>query len=224
MKKNYLSILKLAIFTAVLAMIVGNAGAFQNITAQEAYDMVNNGQATLIDVRTLEEAVWVGSPALVPGGNPIAYLIPWQFWTGVDENGKSTYVLNPDFDALIEKTFGDDKGHALIAMCRSGHRSTYAAERLEELGYTNVYELDNARMEVEKYPGGCGGFQGSDYKGAYDGYRGYPERLPVNSSPWKTTLETETYSINNLDDSVSWMDTGLPITQKIDLTKIPTVE
>jgi rhodanese-related sulfurtransferase len=221
MEKKLLRCIALIMSTAVLVIGVGSAAAFEQITAQEAYDMVNSGQATLIDVRTLQEAVWVGSPALVPGGNPIAYLIPWQFWTGVDENGISTYEPNDVFNELIEQTFGDDKGQALITMCRSGHRSTYAAERLEELGYTNVYEIDNPLKEISNHLGGNGGFQGSDYKGAYDGYRGYPDRLPVNSNPWKITVETKTYKINNPDDSVSWIDTGLPVTQKIDLDKIP---
>jgi rhodanese-related sulfurtransferase len=223
MEKKLFKCIALIMFTAVLVICVGSAAAFEQITAKEAYDMVNSGQATIIDVRTLEEAVWVGSPALVPGGNPIAYLIPWEFWTGVDANGNSTYEPNPDFNALIEQTFPDN-GQALITMCRSGHRSTKAAERLEDLGYTNVYEIDNFLKEISSYPGGNGGFQGSNYSNNYNGYRGYPDRLPVNSSPWKTTLETKTYRINNPDDSVSWMDTGLPITQKIDPEMIPTIE
>ena len=160
--------------TAVLTIGVGSAAAFEQITAQEAYDMVSSDQATLIDVRTLEEVVWVGSPALEPGGTPIAYLIPWKFWTGVDADGKSTWNLNDNFGDLVLQEFGEDKSQALITMCRSGHRSTYAAEELELLGFTNVYEMDNPLKEEEAYPGGRGGFQGTNYKNVYNGYRGYP--------------------------------------------------
>jgi rhodanese-related sulfurtransferase len=206
-----------------LAIGVGSAIAFENVTAQEAYDMVNSGQATLIDVRTLEEVVWVGSPALVSGGDPIAYLIPWKFWTGVDENGKSTYIMNYDFDELVLQEFGDDKDKALITMCRSGKRCTAAAKQLELLGFTNVYELDNALKEEENSEGGRGGFEGTNYSNTYDGYRGHPERLPENNSPWKITVETVTEDINNAEDSVSWKDTGLPITQKVDPDLIPTL-
>lgn len=49
MKKKLFAVL--VVFTAVLAIGVGSATAFENVTAQEAYDMVNSGQATLIDVR-----------------------------------------------------------------------------------------------------------------------------------------------------------------------------
>lgn len=137
MKKKLSSLL--VAFTVVLVIGVGSATAFENVTAQEAYDMVNSGQATLIDVRTLEEVVWVGSPALVPGGDPIAYLIPWKFWTGVNGIGKSTYEMNVDFDALVKGKFGDDKCQALITMCLKGKRGTAAAEHLESFGFTNVY-------------------------------------------------------------------------------------
>lgn len=220
MKKKLFAVL--VVFTAVLAIGVGSAAAFENVTAQEAYDMINSSQATLIDVRTLEEVVWVGSPALLPGGDPIAYLIPWKFWTGVDVDGKSTYELNGDFDALVLGEF-DDEDQALITMCRSGKRSTAAALRLEDLGFENVYELDNPLKEEENGVGGRGGFQGTNYKNIYDGYRGHPERLPENDSSWKTTVETVTEDIRNEDDSVSWKDTGLPITQKVDPDLIPTL-
>ena len=219
MKKKLFAVL--VVFTAVLAIGVGSATAFENVTAQEAYDMVNSGQATLIDVRTLEEVVWVGSPALVPGGDPIAYLIPWKFWTGVDETGKSTYEMNEDFDTLVEQEFSKDQ--VLITMCLMGKRGTSAAKQLELLGFTNVYELDNALKEEENGHGGCGGFQGTNYSNTYDGYRGHPERLPENNSPWKITIETVTKDINNAKDSVSWKDTGLPITQKVDPSLIPTL-
>ncbi len=223
MKKNYLSILKLAIFTAVLAMFVGNAAAFTNITAQEAYDMVCSGAADLIDVRTLEEAVWVGSPACEPGGMPVGYLIPWQMFKGVDGSGKSIMEPNSDFIELVKDTFDYDR--PLITMCRSGHRSTEAAKLLESHGFVNVYEIDNYLKEQESPPGGNGGFQGSNYSNNYEGYRGYPDRLlSGHHNPVKITVETDTDRIINPDASVSWMDTGLPITQKIDLTKIPTIE
>lgn len=220
MKKKLSSLL--VAFTVVLVIGVGSATAFENVTAQEAYDMVNSGQATLIDVRTLEEVVWVGSPALVPGGDPIAYLIPWKFWTGVDQRGESTYEPNEDFDALVEQGFSKDQ--VLITMCLMGKRGTAAAQRLETLDFTNVYELDNALKEEENGYGGCGGFQGTNYSNTYDGYRGHPERLPENNSPWKITVETVTEDINNAEDSVSWKDTGLPITQAVDPNLIPTLE
>ena len=221
MKKKLFALLVMS----VLVVGVGSAAAVEQITAQEAYDMVNSGQATLIDLRTLEECYWVGSPALAPGGDPIAVVIPWQIIT-IDNSGMVTKGNNPDFDTLVLQEFGDDKDQALIVMCRSGKRSTAAAGELEQLGFTNLYEIDNYLKEGEKEDsvGGRGGFQGTSYKNTYDGYRGHPERLPENNSVWKITVETYTEDINNTEDSVSWMDTGLPITQKIDPYLIPTLE
>ena len=218
MKKKLSSLL--VAFTVVLVIGVGSATAFENVTAQEAYDMVNSGQATLIDVRTLKEVVWVGSPALVAGGKPIAVVIPWQIKT-IDNQGNVTTTDNPDFVALVKQEFSKDQ--ALITMCQRGKRGTKAALQLEELFFTNVYELDNALKEEGNGYGGCGGFQGTNYSNTYDGYRGHPERLPENNSPWKITVETVTEDINNAEDSVSWKDTGLPITQKVDPSLIPTL-
>ncbi|MBU0944519.1 MAG: hypothetical protein KJ804_13185 [Proteobacteria bacterium] len=209
-------------FTVVLIMAVGSAKAFENITAQEAYDMVDEGEAILIDVRTLEEVVWVGSPALEAGGDPIAYLIPWKFWTGVDATGNSTYEINEEFLAIVKQEFATDQ--ALITMCRSGKRSTLAAELLETEGFTNVYEIDNALKQEDPDANAHGGFEGSNYGNDYNGYRGYPERLLKSNSPRQFDVVTVTEDIKNAEDSVSWKDRGLPTTQKVDLSLILTLE
>lgn len=214
-------------FNFILIEING-VQAFQLVTSQEAYDMINIGEATIIDVRTLEEYVFVGSPALVAGGDPVAYLIPWEHLEGVDDNGDKIYKINPDFDALVENTFGYDKDQALIIICRSGNRSTYAAERMEQIGFTNVYEVDNKIKETTSYPGGRGGFQGSTYQCSLNGYRGYPGRFTCSEhgSVFCTSIKvaTVTSDIDNPEHSVAWMDTGLPMTQEVDINKIPKLE
>jgi rhodanese-related sulfurtransferase len=224
MEKKVLISLVLLVLTALFFLSMGNVAAFDLITAQEAYDMVANSQATLIDVRTLEEYVFVGSPALEPEGDPIAYLIPWEHLEGIDESGNKEYRINTDFDALIEQTFGEVKNQGLIIICRSGNRSTYAADRMEELGFLNIFEVDNKLREMTSYPGGRGGFQGSSYNSSYDGYRGYPGRLPSEPASFNIKVETITDNIDSEDDSVSWMDTGLPMTQKTDPDKIPKIK
>ena len=233
MKKKVLGPLLFILFIMVLFMgfsmnFNGVVEAFDQITAQEAYNMVSSGEATLLDVRTLEEHIFVGGPALNAGGEPIAYLISWKLFGGIDDNGQTIYKDNPDFDALIEQTFGNSKDSALIVMCGFGGRSTCAANRLEQLGFTRVYEIDNRLKELASPPGGCGGFQGSNYQaetnGYYLGYRGYPGRLPNASVPSTIKVATITAQIENENDSVSWMDTGLPITQKVDPKKIPKLE
>lgn len=210
------------IIVAILILGTGIAFAYENITAEEAYDMVNNGEAIMIDVRTLEECLWVGMPNVADGG---LYIIPWLTVT-IKPNGTvdpSPPPLNPDFKDLVDQEFGNDRNQALITMCRSGGRSTAAANAMEELGFTNVYEVDNALKEAENGTGGRGGFQGTSYGGDYDGYRGYPARLSHNQSPKKVTVQTSTDRIRNPESSVSWMDTGLPITQDLSKAIIPVL-
>ncbi len=228
MQKKVFGLLFTLFITIFFISLSGVVEAFDQITAQEAYNMVSSGEATLLDVRTLEEYTFVGSPALDAGGEPIAYLISWKLFDGIDDNGHAIYKDNPDFDALVEQTFGSSKNRALIVMCKVGGRSTYAANRLEQLGFTSVYEIDNRLKELASPPGGCGGFQGSNYQaetnGYYYGYTGYPGRLPSGSTPSSIKVATVTDQIENKNDSVSWMDTGLPITQKVDPKKIPKLK
>jgi len=195
--KKVIGVLAVAMFI-VSAMAIGKAVAFEQITAQEAYDMVAAGTAKLIDVRTTAEYVWVGTCKLPDGTTP--YNIPWKIWayqfTGEEKVEAGGIVVETLFGALVQRTF--DKTTSLILMCRSGKRTDDAAAYLDSLGYT-VYEIDRPGVKT-----GHGGFQGSGHDDPYDkGYRGWPGRV-------------------NYDESVScsWMDTGLPITQTVDKDKI----
>lgn len=205
MKTKIFTVLAIAVFM-VSVMAIGTAKAVTQITAQDAYNMVTTPvgpgelQPVLIDVRTLEEHYWVGNPA-DEAGNPIAYNISYKLWTSrIDcQTGKPILrTMERLFGAIIRLTF-PDRDTPLILMCRSGKRTDDAGEFLETtLGYNYVYEIDRSDKT------GRGGFQGSGYSDAYNGYRGYPGR------------DTSTQS----HPSVSWMDTGLPITQKLDCSKI----
>ena len=200
MKLKIFTVLAIAVFM-VTVMAIGSAEAFTQITAQEAYDMVEAGEASLIDVRTRAEYVWVGNPADADG-NPIAYNFPYKLWTHrIDcETGKPILrTVERLFGFFIRRTF-PDKDAPLILMCRSGKRADEAAEYLETtLRYNYIYEIDRLDNKT-----GRGGFQGSSKSSpsGFEGYRGWPGRCAVP------------------DESVSWMDTGLPITQKLDCSKI----
>lgn len=214
------SLMTRALILTVAAVIFAAPGfAYENVTAVEAYELTVTGQANLIDVRTLEEAYWVGSPADTQG-DAIAYLIPWEFMT-MNSDGTKTKVFNEDFVATIQALF-PDLDTPLILMCRSGGRSTHAGHLLDDLGYTRIYELDNAAKEALNGSGGRGGFEGTSYSSAFDGYRGYAGRLPLHTCSeiginWgenKLTTETTTGPVNP-EASVSWKDSGLPMTQSL---------
>jgi rhodanese-related sulfurtransferase len=230
--KKLIGILAVVMFMASV-LFIGNARAYETLTAQEAYNMLDpssaayNSNAYLVDARTTEEYVWVGTCALPDGTTP--YNIPWQIWAyqfsdaGEGKVKAGGIVVESLFLHFIKNTFSE--GTTLILMCRSGHRSTAGAEYLEEqLGknYYTIYEIDNPLKNQEDYPGGCGGFQGSSSVDPNsNGYRGYPERLPFCS---ETTdhpcVAVESSEMTDKNDSDSWMDTGLPMTQTVDKDKI----
>ncbi len=104
--------------------------------AMEAYQMwkANPDKVKIIDVRTPEEYGFVGHA-------PMAYNIPVKLWTGKFNPEKKDYVLedNPDFVDQVKKIVGPDD--ILVVMCRSGHRSAVAVNKLADAGFTNVYNV-----------------------------------------------------------------------------------
>ena len=94
----------------------GSAGrSYQQITAEEAKNMMD-GTAVVLDVREQNEY----DTGHVPG----AVLLP--------------------VGSITEQTAADvvaDKTTVVLVYCRSGSRSKKAAQKLADLGYTNVYEF-----------------------------------------------------------------------------------
>jgi len=230
--KKLIGILAVVMFTASV-LFIGNAKAYETLTAQEAYNMLDPGNsgynpdARLVDVRTTEEYVWVGTCALPDGTTP--YNIPWKIWAyqfsdaGEGKVKAGGITVEKLFLHFIKKTFPE--GTTLILMCRSGHRSTFGAQYLEEQlgeGYYTIYEIDNPLMNADNGKGGSGGFQGgSGVDPNSNGYRGYPGRLPFcSATSGHPCVAVATSDITDKTDSDSWMDTGLPMTQKVDRDRI----
>ena len=115
--------------------------------------------------------------------SPIATHIPCMTWD--DENCEK--VLNDNFASDIE-ALADQNIDIVIMMCRSGKRTSLA--EFDFSLFTEVYEIDQPDGK-----NGRGGFQGTSYSDAYNGFRGFPGR--------KTSFQEH--------ESVSWCDTGLPI-------------
>lgn len=85
------------------------------ITCNETRDLIKNGEAVLIDVRTYDEFKV----------NHLAGAINLDYET---------------IDKTVEEKVSD-KDTKIIVYCRSGRRSAIAKSTLESLGYTNVFDL-----------------------------------------------------------------------------------
>lgn len=115
------------------------------LTPQQAYDMkkANPKGVAFFDVRTRGEAMYVGWPgdadALVPYVEHPELMSDW-------DDKRAMYALEPNQDfmpelerRLKEKSLGKDA--SIILICRSGDRSSKAADRLQMAGYTRVYSI-----------------------------------------------------------------------------------
>ena len=113
----------------------------------------------------------------------IATHIPYMTWD--DENCEK--VDNEDFAGEIE-ALASQGIDIIIMMSRSGKITSLA--EFEFSLFDAIYEIDQPNGE-----NGRGGFQGTSYGDAYNGFRGFPGR--------KTFFQEH--------KSISWSDAGLPI-------------
>ena len=117
MKRNKVILLLLALLLlAGCAQEVENKVNYENITAQEAKELMDREEGyVILDVRTEEE--------YAQGHIPGAILIP-------------DYEIETKAEAILT-----DKNQMILVYCRSGRRSKNAAQALLELGYTDIREF-----------------------------------------------------------------------------------
>ena len=106
------------------------------VTAAEAYGMWRSkpSQIKILDVRTPEEYVYVGHPAM-------ARNIPFKIWKGQWNSEKKAFDLsqNPDFVAEVKKYYSPTD--TIFIMCRSGDRSAEAVNALATQGFSDAYSM-----------------------------------------------------------------------------------
>ena len=124
------------------------------MTSAEALHYVNrNAINTLfVDVRSRAEVNFLGTPTVIDANIPYMELSEWYAW---NEKRKSFNMdVNSSFATEIERRLQDkglSKNDTVIVMCRSGDRSSKAANLLADLGYKRVisvidgYEGDTAK-------------------------------------------------------------------------------
>ena len=122
--------LKTIVFALCLVLVFGSCAqmaeapeseeevkqSYVNITAEEAKEIMDNESGyVILDVRTEEE--------FAAGHIPGAILIP-------------DYEIAEKAESVLT-----DKNQTILVYCRSGRRSKLAAEKLLELGYTDIKEF-----------------------------------------------------------------------------------
>ena len=106
----------LALF--LLAGYGGNTsdGSYEQITQEEAKEMMDTQEVIILDVREQDEY----DSGHIPG----AVLLPVG---SIDEDTAAEVI--PETDSTV------------LVYCRSGNRSKTASSTLADLGYTNIYEF-----------------------------------------------------------------------------------
>ncbi len=115
------------------------------LTPQEALDMKQKDPkgVALFDIRTRAEAMYVGMAGAVDALVP--YVEHQEIMSDWDDK-RAMYKLEPNQDFVSEierrlKDLGLGKTAPIVLICRSGDRSSKAADRLQEAGYTKVYSV-----------------------------------------------------------------------------------
>ncbi|KQP20048.1 rhodanese-like domain-containing protein [Pseudorhodoferax sp. Leaf267] len=119
------------------------------VPPRQAWQLVQTGEAQLVDVRSAEELKFVGQ---VPGSQHVA----WATGTALTRNPRFVREL----EAKLAKVGGKDA--TVLLLCRSGKRSVLAAEAAAKAGFTNVYNvLEGFEGEIDA----------SGQRGHADGWR-----------------------------------------------------
>jgi len=101
------------------------------LSPTDAWQLAQDGMATIIDVRSRFEHEFVGRV-------PNTELIEWRTYENGD-NGRITSRPNPDFIEELSRNHKPDE--VLLLLCRSAVRSHNAAIAATEAGFTQVYNI-----------------------------------------------------------------------------------
>ena len=145
------------------------------VTAREAYEkwQADPGNVMILDVRTPEEFIFIGHPAM-------AWKIPVAEQTYEWDAAKKEFPMKllPDFVARVSKVA--KPGDTIMAMCRSGGRSAIAVNLLAQAGFKNVYNIVDG-MERDTVDDAQSVFAGQRLKNGWKN----------SGCPWTYTQTTE---------------------------------
>lgn len=97
-----------------------------SVSPEEAWELQQQGQAVIVDVRSNEERKFVGHL-------PDSLHVAWATGTAL--------TRNPRFVKELEGKL-KDKQSVVLLLCRSGKRSALAAEAASKAGLPNVFNIE----------------------------------------------------------------------------------
>ncbi len=122
---------------AFLLSLSGSVLAEDNsyLTPNDAYEMVQTGEATLIDIRHPQE---------------------WR-QTGVAKGALRVEMVAPqmaeEFAQRVRKAVGGKTDKPIILICRTGHRTSLMQAALTQFGFKYVYHVSGGMMGSIGAPG-----------------------------------------------------------------------
>lgn len=130
-------------------------GGVRSLTPSEAWAVLQEEpRATLIDIRSTMEYLFVGHPSG-------AIHVPW-----IDE---PDWTVNPSFVTEVRKVMlggatrhGDISGAPVILICRSGKRSLDAGKALLDAGFSEVFNISEGfegDLDEHHHRGTLGGWR-----------------------------------------------------------------
>jgi rhodanese-related sulfurtransferase len=150
------------------------------VTAKEAYEKwkADPEKVKIIDVRTPEEFLFVGYPAMAWKIPIAAQVYEWDA-----EKGKFPMRLLTDFVSRVKEVAKPED--AILVMCRSGGRSAIAVNLLAQAGFKNAYNvLDGMEGDLVEDPDSA--FQGQRLRNGWKNsgcpwtYKLTPDRMVIS--------------------------------------------
>ena len=132
----------------------------ENVSPKQTWEAIGtDAKAQMVDVRTDAEWAYVGLPDLAETGKqPV--LIPWQSFPSMQ--------VDANFVAHLREA-GFTPEHRIYFLCRSGVRSTAAAQAAIEAGFPHAYNIAD-------------GFEGPPDA---EGHRGTVAGWKADGLPWR---------------------------------------
>lgn len=108
------------------------------------FSLFSGNAQTITKIKTVEVAAFAKEIKTTPKPQILDVRTPEEFAGGHIDNATNIDWQGENFVKSIEKL---DKNKPVYVYCRSGKRSLKASEKLEELGFKKIYNLDGGYLK-----------------------------------------------------------------------------